>query len=618
MHRVHIFKTWLWAITGLAASAGVARFMFGLGATTNLSDSTPWGFWIGFDVMSGVALAAGGFVITATVYIFQHEEFHPIVRPAVLTAFLGYLAVAIGLVFDLGLPWNMWHMTVYWNQHSALFEVGWCVMLYLTVLALEFFPVPLESFPRLHKFRKVLVRFRLPLVILGIMLSTLHQSSLGSLFLIMPHRVHPLWYSQIMPILFFISAIGLGLMMVTLESLITTFIYEREPETRLLAKLGKICRWVLIIYIIIRFTDLGIRGQFVHLFDPGWRTAMFWSEILISTVIPIVLLFTSLRSRGVGQWIIASLTVTGVVLNRVNVGGLTHIDRGGVDYFPAWTELAISAGIVSGAILVFLFVIEHYNLWEERPRHLLRGRIRLPRFDRDILTRLGIPLDALKARYSFAFIALAAIGFALTSNEAASTRSVEQTPVHRARGGSDLWIDGNLDGFGAMFPHTGHISSQGDDKSCVICHHMNLPRDENSGCYECHSDMYRVTDAFDHDYHSSPVGARLHCSDCHALKEVRSGKTATTCVECHGDLVPDGATIEVNQYIAPSYADAMHNLCIGCHKVYAEDYDLPELSACGLCHSETLDFIDNEDIAPRYRERQSKRVVTPNLAVKKR
>ncbi|NQU04888.1 MAG: polysulfide reductase NrfD, partial [Calditrichaeota bacterium] len=206
MNRVRNFKMILWMITGLAAAAGAARYIFGLGAATNLTDATPWGLWIGFDVMSGVALAAGGFVITASVYIFKLDKFHEITRPAVLTAFLGYIAVAVGLLFDLGLPWNIWHMMIYWNLHSPLFEVGWCVMLYLTVLALEFIPVPLEEFPRLGAIRNFLVKFRLPLVIAGIALSTLHQSSLGSLFLIMPYQVHPLWYTPILPILFFISA----------------------------------------------------------------------------------------------------------------------------------------------------------------------------------------------------------------------------------------------------------------------------------------------------------------------------------------------------------------------------------------------------------------------------
>jgi Ni/Fe-hydrogenase subunit HybB-like protein len=179
MNRVQNTKLILWLITGFAAAVGITRFIFGLGATTNLSDATPWGLWIGFDVMGGVALAAGGFVLTAIVYIMKRDKFHPLVRPAVLTAFLGYLAVIFGLLFDLGLPWNIWHMMIYWNPHSPLFEVGWCVMLYTTVLLLEFSPVPLESTSRYARVRKFLMKFRFLFVLLGIMLSTLHQSSLG-------------------------------------------------------------------------------------------------------------------------------------------------------------------------------------------------------------------------------------------------------------------------------------------------------------------------------------------------------------------------------------------------------------------------------------------------------
>jgi Ni/Fe-hydrogenase subunit HybB-like protein len=242
----------LWAVAGLAAAVAAARFTFGLGATTHLSDATPWGMRIGFDVMGGVALAAGGFIMTAAVYIFRLERFHEVVRPAVLTAFLGYAAVAVGLLFDLGLPWNIWHMMVFWNPHSPLFEVGWCVMLYLAVLTLEFFPVPAEEFSALARVRRTLLKFRLPLVIVGIGLSTLHQSSLGSLFLIMPYRLHPLWYSPILPLLFLVSAIALGMMMVTFESHFTAYLYHRKGETEALASLGGAARWVLLLYLAIR------------------------------------------------------------------------------------------------------------------------------------------------------------------------------------------------------------------------------------------------------------------------------------------------------------------------------------------------------------------------------
>ena len=274
----------------------VARFIFGLGATTNLNDGTPWGIWIGFDVMGGVALAAGGFVMTALFYVMKRDEFHPMVRPAVLTAFLGYIAVAVGLLFDLGLPWHIWHMIIHWQPGSALFEVGWCVMLYLTVLALEFFPVPLESTSRFAKIRKFLTKYRLILVILGIMLSTLHQSSLGSLFLIMPYRLPEFWYTPFLPVYFFVTAIALGLMMVSLESLVTSYLYHKKPETKLVAKLGGIARWVLGFYLIAKIVELTANGSIGNVFSGTMESNLFVAETLVMVIIPIILLSSELLS----------------------------------------------------------------------------------------------------------------------------------------------------------------------------------------------------------------------------------------------------------------------------------------------------------------------------------
>ena len=368
MSRIAKFKRLLWTITGLGAACAIARLIFGLGATTNLSDGIPWGFWIGFDVMGGVALAAGGFVITATVYIFKREEFHPIVRPAVLTAFLGYVAVIIGLLFDLGLPWHIWRPMVNWQHHSVLFEVAWCVMLYTTVLLLEFSPVPLESTSRYAKIRTFLIKIRMPLVITGIALSTLHQSSLGSLFLIMPYRLHPLWYSPIMPILFFVSAIGLGFMMVIFESMTTSYLYKKPPETHLISKLGKGARWVLLLYLVLRFADLAYRGKLGFAGGAEWQVRLFWIEIALSAFLPMVFLFIpKIRNTTSGQWTIATMGVVGFVLNRISTGGLAQIRMGAPFYIPAWSELAVSAGVVAGAALVFLFAIENLNVWEEPP-----------------------------------------------------------------------------------------------------------------------------------------------------------------------------------------------------------------------------------------------------------
>ena len=319
--------------------------------------------------MSGVALAAGGFIVTATVYIFRLERFHDVVRPAVLTAFLGYVAVAVGLLFDLGLPWNIWHMIVFWNPHSPLFEVGWCVMLYLTVLALEFFPVPAEEFRALARVRAKLLKIRLPLVIVGIGLSTLHQSSLGSLFLIMPYRLHPLWYSPILPMLFLISAIALGLMMVIVrEPRHGVSVPPQAGDARCWlpsAAPAAGCCWST------WWCDSAtccFAAKAAQLIAPGWRTALFWLEIALMALIPIVLFsIRRVRESRAGQWTAAALVVFGVVLNRIDVGGLAHLRPEGAFYLPSWTEVAISVGVVAGAVLAFLFMVEHFKVWEQRP-----------------------------------------------------------------------------------------------------------------------------------------------------------------------------------------------------------------------------------------------------------
>jgi Ni/Fe-hydrogenase subunit HybB-like protein len=613
MDRVRRLKLALWTIAGLAAAVAISRFLYGLGETTNLSDATPWGLWIGFDVMSGVALAAGGFVLTATVYIFKLEKFHAIVRPAVLTAFLGYAAVVAGLLFDLGLPWNIWHMVVFWNPRSPLFEVGWCVMLYLAVLALEFFPVPAEEFRSLARPRRMLLKLRLPLVITGIALSTLHQSSLGSLFLIMPYHLHPLWYSPLLPVNFFVSAVALGLLMVLFENHVTAYLYRRKAETSLLSGLAGTARWVLVAYLALRIGDLAARGQLGWLRAGGWRTGMFWLELTMVGAAP-ALLFSvpRLRRSRAGQWGVSAIGILGVVLNRVNVGGVIHLGRGDSLYLPAWTELVISAGVVAGAALAFLFFIERFRVWEQRPADPEADPVRLPELDRIDATWLGAPGVAARTVYSLAFILAAAIGFAILSPEtAAASRGVRPAPARHARGGEVLWIDGNLDGYGVSFRHEEHQKRTGGKSACARCHHMNLPRDRDTGCHECHSDMYLPADAFRHDWHASLAGAGLACYECHRKGEVRSAATAKGCGDCHKDLVPAAAVISVKQYQAVGYAHAMHRLCVGCHAAAAREKQKPELARCAWCHKETREPVDAGRLSSARRQLMGKRVVLP-------
>jgi len=603
MNRVLTTKIVLWSLLGFAGAVGLTRFVFGLGATTNLSDATPWGMWIGFDVLAGVALAAGGFVMCAIFYITKREEFKPLVRPAVLTAFLGYLAVIIGLLFDLGLPWNIWHMMVYWNPHSPLFEVGWCVMLYTTVLALEFSPVPLEATSRYARVRKFLMKLRLPLVILGIMLSTLHQSSLGSLFLIMPHRLDPLWYSPLQPLQFFVSAVALGMMMVALESIVSHWLYRRSADTTLIAKLAKFAVWVLGVYFVIRMGGIVATGKTALIFDGSRESWLFITEILMSTIIPI-LIFSSKRLRlsPAGQLAGSLLVVMGMVFNRLNVGGIATLRPDAAGYVPSLMEIIVSVGVVSAAGLVFMFAVERFSIWSHRPQNEEADPYSHAHFDRAAEVWLGAPAVAARNKYSLAFVLCFALGIALIPGHRLESKGVVETVVRKARGGHILEIDGNLDLFGTPFNHAAHIDSLGHDSSCVKCHHMNMPMDQQSGCWECHRGMYTVTDDFGHDWHTSPTGANIACNQCHQGQ--RTAQTAKKCTECHTDQIPAGATIAINTYKAPSYVDAMHGMCIACHRQTAKTNKTKAgLTQCATCHpdlpSERKLPFDHFELKPR-------------------
>jgi Ni/Fe-hydrogenase subunit HybB-like protein len=590
MNRVQNTKLILWLITGFAAAVGLTRFIFGLGVTTNLNDSTPWGLWIGFDVMAGVALAAGGFVITAIFYIMKREEFHPLVKPAVLTAFLGYLAVMFGLIFDLGLPWNIWNIMVHWNPHSPLFEVGWCVMLYSTVLLLEFSPVPLENFSRYAKIRNFLMKFRFIFVLLGIMLSTLHQSSLGSLFLIMPFKLHPLWYSSILPIHFFISAIALGLMMVAFESLVTHWLYYRKSEANLVAKLGKATVWVLLIYFIIKTIDMIIAGEIAMIFDGSWESYLFIIEILISVIIPIIIFSVPrFRQNNSLQWIGSLMVVCGIVFNRINVGGLTMLSTTGDSYIPSWMEVAISLGVVSAAALVFLYVIEHFHIWEKQPTDPELFADTPPTFDYASTVWLGNPGIAALSKYSLAFIFSFAIGMALMPGHQVRGEGIEEITVRPANGKDTLNINGNRDDFNVVFPHKEHIKRIGEDK-CNNCHHLNLPRGDNNSCWECHTNMYSAVDFFKHDWHAMDDGGKLKCIDCHSPGQTRNAQSSKKCIECHPNYeLSTFKNTNLKKYYAPSYTDALHKLCVSCHTISSTELqDKPKLAECATCHESEL------------------------------
>lgn len=344
----------------------IVRFAFGLGAATNLNDNFPWGLWIGFDVLCGVGLAAGGFVVAAAVYVFHLDDYKVLIKPAVLTAFLGYVLVVFALLFDLGRPWNIWHPLVMWNPHSVMFEVAWCVMLYTTVLALEFSPIVFERF-KLEKAQRAVHTIIVPLVILGVMLSTLHQSSLGSLYLITPEKTYPLWYSGNLPFLFFLTAIAVGPAMVTIESFLSSRAFHREIELPVLSRLGKVSAVALAVYLVLKMEDVANYNLVPYLFTFNLEGILYWVEIIVGVLLPMILLvIPRVRTSKRGLFNSAILIVMGFVLNRMDVS-ITALERHyGVNYFPSWMEISITLMIVSIGFGAFAWAAKNLAVFPEQ------------------------------------------------------------------------------------------------------------------------------------------------------------------------------------------------------------------------------------------------------------
>ena len=361
-------------LMAIAFVVAMVRYAFGIGAISDLSNSYPWGFWISFDIFTGIAITSGAFTLAAVVCIFGNETFRPLLMPSILTALLGYVMEVFALFVDLGKPERIWYMLVYQNQTSTMLVIGMCVMIYLVILLALFAPVVFDRF-QLTKYAELFRRFVKPLVILAVVTSTVHQSSLGSLLLIQPAKLHPLWWTPILPILFFTSAISVGLSMIILESSLSSRYFQRGLETHLLAKLAKALPIALGVYLVIKVADLAIAGDFGYLFSSGLMSVLFWAEIFIGVLFPMVW-FSIEKNRNSPSGLLtgAIVTLLGLILNRFNVSwfGITHPDplfympsfMGHVDYFPTFPEVAVSIGIFSAGIMAFGLLAKYFPVFE--------------------------------------------------------------------------------------------------------------------------------------------------------------------------------------------------------------------------------------------------------------
>lgn len=351
-------------IAALGMAAGLYRLYAGLGTTTNLSTVFPWGLWISFD-LTNVAFSGAAFTLAALVYIFQMHELHPAVRPTVLFGLLGYSSVLVILFFDLGRWDRFWHFLVYPNLSSALFEVSWCIAIYTTILAYEFSPVLLEKFKN-RKLIRLLEKITIPMVIAGITLSSMHQSSLGSLYVIMAPRLHPLWYSIIQPEFFLVSSLAAGISTIIIGSFVSIWLFGRTLKQNAIQKLGALLPWILGLYLVMKIGELALTGELGLLFTSGIYSFLYLSELAIGAVIPIILFsMKKVRLSRIASLVGALFVATGILLNRFNVTWLAIKELHGVGYFPSWIEIALLIGVVSGILLIYTLVAHFFPVFSE-------------------------------------------------------------------------------------------------------------------------------------------------------------------------------------------------------------------------------------------------------------
>lgn len=597
---------------GLMVIGGIfvaTRFLFGIGAVTNLNNQYPWGIWIGVDVATGVALAAGGFTTGAIAYVFNRDQYHAVIRPALLTAMLGYTFVVLGLLIDIGRYWNITSPVYNHNGNSVLFEVAICVMIYLHVLYFEFVPIVAERFmgkinlpgflsklnPVLEKILaiadKITGKLMFLLIIAGIVLSCLHQSSLGALMLIAPSKIHPLWYTPVMPLLFLLSAFAAGYPMVVFESILVSKSFGREPEMEVLTPLAKYMPVLMGLYLFVKTGDMIVRGSYVYLLDGTYQSNSFIIELFVCVLIPfIMLLFRRVRRSPGFLFFASTIFVFGILLNRINVFVVSYTPPYKlVSYFPSVGEMFITAGLIAALMFVYRVCVTIFPVLRKDPKKM---------------TRTGIIM--------LAFLLIAAPQYSAYASENSKqkkkllpleqniTPSIADAPKVRIMDSkvinkySDLYEP-------VRFMHSKHANVFND---CTICHHR-MPREEGDkygepvsmlqlqqkkeepvSCSVCHDKPFNPK-----NLHTPGLKGAYHqlCMDCHREAEqvphVRGAvqysamvrgpiaraldtRAPTDCLACHAKKVPNhNELVKLKGNV--SATDVTKN-CLSCHEKEGE------------------------------------------------
>ena len=664
------------AVAGVGLAFGLGRLFTGLGSVTNLDNAYPWGIWIAIDVACGVALAAGGFMTAAVVDIFAGKQFKPLLRPAILTAWLGYFMVAIGLMFDLGRYWNVWRPLVNWQGNSVLFEVGMCVMAYLFVLTVEMAPSFLEGLGSetagdglagrlLRRLKKPIdmiyswVKVILPIfIVAGVVLSCMHQSSLGTLMVIAPTKVSALWYTPFLPVLFLLSAMMGGLPMVIIESIISGKSFRGEPEIDLLGPLAKIIPWTIGVYALFKFGDIILRWPRLNFTEHPEATVAWAVEIAVGILAPLVLFSLRAVRRSAGWLLTASLLVVfGVVLNRVNVYIVGYFPPFTPKrYFPAVGEMALTIGLVCVLMLLYRFFALRFPVLSAHPRASAFVEAHGHEPHVVISPVLAWVFRATAAVFLVGFVMLysyvhaQAIRSSLKAGQSLQAVGVPRPPTidtsgfrhaERPEAYRSLYVlnssalnDRTDDYEPVRFTHRTHDVNSGGN--CSVCHHRSASGPEDrvgqdvfemhaeievriagAACVSCHKDLtekkYQKCSQCHASSNEPDFPARIglkgayhrQCIGCHQ-NQPRTAKAPVDCSSCHHPLVPDHKLLLNSE--AAFDRPLVTPKCLACHERTGQDIlktahwtwtgRTPEIS--GQEHSAGIGLrntIDNYDIS---------------------
>lgn len=359
-------RYFLTAVALLGIIVIVFRLVTGMGAVTNLSDEWPWGLWIAFDVLTGVALAGGGYSTALIVHILHQDRYYPVARGAMLTSLLGYLLVMAGLFLDIGQWFNFWRPFVSWGHASVLFEVFWCVSIYTSIQFLEFGEVVTERIGRKwHLYFKKMIPV---LMIIGVVLPTLHQSSLGALFLIAVHKVYPLWWSEWLPAYFLLSSFFVGPAMVCVESILSGRVFRHPVPLHVLRGLAYIGGVMMFLYLLLKVHDFTVRGLWPLVFKGNLQSWFFFFEMGLCLCVPLGILFTLWGRTKSGLLTYGVLTSLGVIMNRLNTAITAMVMEGKSLYFPSIWEIIVSAALLAMGCLLYCFIVENFYILDYKPK----------------------------------------------------------------------------------------------------------------------------------------------------------------------------------------------------------------------------------------------------------